>query len=70
MPEMVAPRALDSYRRPDGSWTLGTRMVTGKEVLARVSLIRIDQEQSYSIHVSMSKDSPPKYFSETCFVLP
>ena len=26
MPEMVAPRALDSCRRPDGSWVLGTRM--------------------------------------------
>ena len=26
MPEMVAPRALDSYRRPEGSQALGTRM--------------------------------------------
>ena len=23
MPEMVAPRALDSCRRPEGSWALG-----------------------------------------------
>jgi len=23
---MVAPRALDSCRRPEGSWALGTRM--------------------------------------------
>ena len=27
MPEMVAPRALDSCRRPEGSWALGTRML-------------------------------------------
>ena len=26
MPEMVAPRALDSCRKPEGSWALGTRM--------------------------------------------
>ena len=26
MPEMVAPRALDSCRRPEESWPLGTRM--------------------------------------------
>ena len=44
MPEMVAPRALDFCRKPEGSWALGTRMESNKKCEQTLESARYELE--------------------------